>query len=359
MGSFELCFFFILSSPVLFFAAVESCGGSCGGQDIRFPFKLSNQPERCGYPGFHLSCKNSQAILTLPSSGKFTVQSIDYRDQTIRLNDPDHCVSKRLLKSFTLSGSPFQALYPQNFTFFNCSSDGTSAGSGAFGIVNSCLSNGNYTVVAIPTDFYGDYGYGPLQSCSEIATVVAPVVWPVWSDPSMGIKLTWKEPNCRSCERRGGSCQFASDSGLGVRCSGGLSNGISKRVKYALIFGLGGPLLFILGITFLLRRKISGRYQSSSVNSDTISSSVALGSASAVKGLDGQTIESYPITVLGASRRLPKPSDNTCSICLSEYQAKETLRTLPDCQHYFHANCLDGWLRLNGTCPLCRNTPEV
>jgi hypothetical protein len=56
--------------------------------------------------------------------------------------------------------------------------------------------------------------------------------------------------------------------------------------------------------------------------------------------------------------RLPKPNDNTCPICLSEYQPKETLKTIPECQHCFHAECIDEWLSLNATCPICRNSPE-
>ncbi|THG08537.1 hypothetical protein TEA_005076 [Camellia sinensis var. sinensis] len=76
-----------------------------------------------------------------------------------------------------------------------------------------------------------------------------------------------------------------------------------------------------------------------------------------IMGLDRLIIESYPTTVLGESGRLPKPNDGTCPICLAEYQPKETLRTIPECNHYFHANCIDEWLRMNATCPLCRNSP--
>ncbi|CAL5433368.1 unnamed protein product [Camellia sinensis] len=71
-----------------------------------------------------------------------------------------------------------------------------------------------------------------------------------------------------------------------------------------------------------------------------------------IMGLDRPTIESYPTTVLGESVRLPKPNDGTCPICLAEYQPKETLRTIPECNHYFHANCIDEWLRV-----ACRNSP--
>ena len=75
-------------------------------------------------------------------------------------------------------------------------------------------------------------------------------------------------------------------------------------------------------------------------------------------GLDQKTIDSYPKTQLGDSREFPSSGDNACPICLGEYQARETIRTIPECNHYFHANCVDKWLRRNPTCPLCRNPPE-
>lgn len=75
-------------------------------------------------------------------------------------------------------------------------------------------------------------------------------------------------------------------------------------------------------------------------------------------GLNGPTIESYTQVILGESKRLPGPNGNTCPICLSDYNVKETVRCIPECQHCFHSNCIDEWLRLKGTCPVCRNSPS-
>ncbi|MBA0620597.1 hypothetical protein Godav_006298, partial [Gossypium davidsonii] len=46
-----------------------------------------------------------------------------------------------------------------------------------------------------------------------------------------------------------------------------------------------------------------------------------------------------------------------CSICLCEYRESEMLRMMPECRHCFHVTCIDAWLKLNGSCPVCRNSP--
>ncbi|XP_021752833.1 putative RING-H2 finger protein ATL69 [Chenopodium quinoa] len=68
---------------------------------------------------------------------------------------------------------------------------------------------------------------------------------------------------------------------------------------------------------------------------------------------------SYPEVVLGESKRLPKPNNGPCSICLSEYKPKQTVRCMPDCNHCFHVGCIDQWLKMSPTCPLCRNSHSV
>ncbi|CAK9168148.1 unnamed protein product [Ilex paraguariensis] len=43
-----------------------------------------------------------------------------------------------------------------------------------------------------------------------------------------------------------------------------------------------------------------------------------------------------------------------CSICLMEFKDGEFCCVLPSCNHNFHVHCIENWLRLNKTCPLCR-----
>ncbi|KAK8578721.1 hypothetical protein V6N13_142002 [Hibiscus sabdariffa] len=45
--------------------------------------------------------------------------------------------------------------------------------------------------------------------------------------------------------------------------------------------------------------------------------------------------------------------DAECCICLSAYDDGVELRELP-CGHHFHCDCVDKWLYINATCPLCK-----
>ena len=91
--------------------------------------------------------------------------------------------------------------------------------------------------------------------------------------------------------------------------------GLPRAVKYSIILGVGIPGLLVLsGIIHYIYGKIFDRLHRSST--DDLSTSTALQSANVVVGLDAPTIESYPKTLLGESRRLPRANDNTCSICI-------------------------------------------
>lgn len=45
--------------------------------------------------------------------------------------------------------------------------------------------------------------------------------------------------------------------------------------------------------------------------------------------------------------------DAECCICLCAYDDGTELRELP-CRHHFHCSCIDKWLHINATCPLCK-----
>lgn len=128
-----------------------------------------------------------------------------------------------------------------------------------------------------------------------------------------------------------------------------------RTSEIAIITCLGVLGLLFTTAIFLRLMRTCGRVQQPIVELSTITNQQP---PAVMKGLDDATIESYPKIQLGQSWELPEPNDNTCPICLGTYKSKETLRTIPECNHYFHANCIDEWLRRNTTCPLCRNPSE-
>ncbi|KAL0373754.1 UNVERIFIED_CONTAM: RING-H2 finger protein ATL67 [Sesamum radiatum] len=79
-------------------------------------------------------------------------------------------------------------------------------------------------------------------------------------------------------------------------------------------------------------------------------------SQNVVVGLDQAVINSYPKLVF-SKRSGNWGNDTVCAICLCEYRESEMLRMLPDCKHCFHVTCVDAWLKLNASCPVCRNSP--
>ncbi|KAL4361972.1 hypothetical protein GQ457_04G031040 [Hibiscus cannabinus] len=78
-----------------------------------------------------------------------------------------------------------------------------------------------------------------------------------------------------------------------------------------------------------------------------------------VVGLDQTIINSYPKFQFNKESAAAGSCNlnTTCSICLCEYKDSEMLRMMPECRHHFHVFCVDAWLKLNGSCPVCRNSP--
>lgn len=118
-------------------------------------------------------------------------------------------------------------------------------------------------------------------------------------------------------------------------------------------------LLFVMGLLCCLCGKVKRFARPHLPIADSASSAAVVPQTLVTTGgLDSSTIESYPKTIFGESQRLPKRNDSTCAICLSENKTKEILRSIPECQHCFHAECVDQWLKLKSSCPVCRNSPK-
>lgn len=147
------------------------------------------------------------------------------------------------------------------------------------------------------------------------------------------------------------------------------SNTTTMQVSLSKV-GLGYGIAIAVGIlvlvsTVMLASYVCVRVHQTSRSSGTSSSTATAAQHSqhldavdanewATSGLDQITVESYPKVVYSESQPLQDPS---CSICLGDYKEGDMLRMLPECRHMFHAPCIDAWLRLHASCPMCRTSP--
>ena len=46
------------------------------------------------------------------------------------------------------------------------------------------------------------------------------------------------------------------------------------------------------------------------------------------------------------------PDNETCSVCMDEKRHETSVGL--ECGHYFHLKCLKDWIRIKGSCPMCR-----
>ena len=50
--------------------------------------------------------------------------------------------------------------------------------------------------------------------------------------------------------------------------------------------------------------------------------------------------------------------ENSCSICMSEFEEKDELLTLT-CFHAFHEDCIKQWFKEQNWCPVCKNVVKI
>ncbi|KAJ8529283.1 hypothetical protein K7X08_036118 [Anisodus acutangulus] len=137
--------------------------------------------------------------------------------------------------------------------------------------------------------------------------------------------------------------------------------GRTSRKEIILIFFVGvslilPSLLCLICVSCRIFLELSHRRQVTAAAAAASIASLAPMPMIVIEGLDESTIQSYPKVVLGESRRISGINVMTCAICLGEYGAGETLRCIPECEHCFHIECVDKWLKMNSTCPICRNS---
>ncbi|CAN6336395.1 unnamed protein product [Urochloa humidicola] len=79
-------------------------------------------------------------------------------------------------------------------------------------------------------------------------------------------------------------------------------------------------------------------------------------------GLDAKALRALPVFMWASSSNMGEGGaaaaaaehDGQCAVCLGEMEDGELGRLLPACRHVFHVECIDTWLGVSSTCPVCR-----
>ncbi|OEL32042.1 hypothetical protein BAE44_0006945 [Dichanthelium oligosanthes] len=77
-------------------------------------------------------------------------------------------------------------------------------------------------------------------------------------------------------------------------------------------------------------------------------------------GLDARALRGLPVFTWESSKVgegegvAAAGHDGQCAVCLGEMEDGELGRLLPACRHVFHVQCIDTWLGVSSTCPVCR-----
>ncbi|CAA7038437.1 unnamed protein product [Microthlaspi erraticum] len=343
-------FIFLLLNP----SEAKRCySSSCGGGtnvDVRFPFWLfPKHSSSCGHDGFNLLCTDRhETALKLPNSGLFIVGEIDYEKQRIRLNDPNNCLARRVL-SFDATESPFSPLHLLNYTILSCPKDDIKPSS-PYKLIH-CLGNSTSSFFAARSDLASSMP----SSCQIFKTLLLPVSSPLPVDlnDQEDLWLKWDSPNCGDCESNRSLCGFKNKTTLEIKCCKSLKSGlynfivlVLKLICLFLIALLVAIATFVAYVTFSaerlptqIRRHVSRLFARKPRSGRA---------KSAIVGL-------YKKVVLERNMKLPGRNDAICPICLSEYASNETIGCLLGCEHCFHVECIDTWLHLHSSCPICRN----
>ncbi|GFP93407.1 E3 ubiquitin-protein ligase at1g12760 [Phtheirospermum japonicum] len=75
-----------------------------------------------------------------------------------------------------------------------------------------------------------------------------------------------------------------------------------------------------------------------------------VGTESHTKMINGQGVAGWGVGGIEAEAAM---LGQVCCICLAKYLNNDELRELP-CSHFFYKECVDKWLKINASCPLCK-----
>ncbi|KAF3670974.1 putative dnaJ protein -like protein isoform 1 [Capsicum annuum] len=132
-----------------------------------------------------------------------------------------------------------------------------------------------------------------------------------------------------------------------------------KNYGYGIGFSLGILILLsVMAYASYLCIRSRSRNNSNVPNNPSSSSHDSSTLVDIQQGIDEEILRNYPKLLYSQAKvHYHREDNNGCSICLGDYKDNDMLRLLSNCGHIFHVKCIDPWLRLHPTCPICRNSP--
>ncbi|XP_047325008.1 rust resistance kinase Lr10-like [Impatiens glandulifera] len=235
---------------------------SKNGPIIRFPFRLKErQPQHCGYPGFDVSCSDSNdAMLLLPVSVQVHITKIDYSTQFIHIQEHGGCFTQ--IRFLNLSASHFNFTGTNSrlddFTIFSClPKDNDSQRR----LIETCLDDPHDPARRIyAIDSFTGIDSAPILSCKKMYNISRVPSYVLVQD--YDIRLQWPHRICGDCEAQGKYCRFRNNiaSGNGTECYGQIEvptdqQGVHKSVVIALIVVGLFILLTSTGVVCYIRKQ--------------------------------------------------------------------------------------------------------
>ena len=126
--------------------------------------------------------------------------------------------------------------------------------------------------------------------------------------------------------------------------------------------GLSLGILLMIALISLISFYCSHRSLQNSQVSVTANTSMELDSALTIQvHQQNSFVNNYPVLLFSEAKH-HRPDSETmtsscCSICLADYKDTDCVKLLSNCGHLFHIECIDRWLQVNLSCPMCRNSP--
>ncbi|KAK2639070.1 hypothetical protein Ddye_026865 [Dipteronia dyeriana] len=76
---------------------------------------------------------------------------------------------------------------------------------------------------------------------------------------------------------------------------------------------------------------------------------------------DQQSKQELPVPIPAINYRSGEMESisTDCAICLDDFVDGDSCRILIVCNHIFHLNCIDQWLKYQLTCPICRKPVDM